>query len=81
MNTLQMQSLKCEGMLFYFTKEKSLDCFIQDDMYNLLIKIKIKHEIEKGKFIIAKVKEKLSKLVSIAEVNRIFMLNNKTICD
>ena len=39
---------------------------------NLLRKIKIKNEIEKGNLIITKVKEKLSKLVSIAEVNRVF---------
>lgn len=55
--------------------------FIQDDMHNLLIKTKLKNEIEKGKLIEAEVKEKLGELVSMAEVNRVFYAKAKAVRD
>ena len=55
--------------------------FVQDDMHNLLIKTKLKNEIEKGKLIEAEVKEKLGELVSMAEVNRVFYAKAKAVRD
>ena len=55
--------------------------FIQDDMHNLLIKTKLKNEIEKGKLIEAEVKEKLGELVSMTEVNRVFYAKAKAVRD
>ena len=55
--------------------------FVQDDMHNLLVKTKLKNEIEKGKLIEAEVKEKLGELVSMAEVNRVFYAKAKAVRD
>lgn len=51
--------------------------FVQDDMHNLLVKTKLKNEIEKGKLIEAEVKEKLGELVSVSEVKRVFLCKSK----
>ena len=50
-------------------------------MTHLLIKTKLKNEIEKGKLIEAEVKEKLAELVSMAEVNRVFYAKAKAVRD
>ncbi|MBR1734631.1 MAG: hypothetical protein IJ730_04185 [Alphaproteobacteria bacterium] len=53
--------------------------FVQDDMHNLLVKTKLKNEIEKGKLIEAEVKERLGELISVSEVKRVFYAKAKAV--
>ncbi len=55
--------------------------FVRDDMHDLLVKTKLKNEIEKGKLIEAEVKEKLGELISMVEVNRVFYAKAKAVRD
>ncbi len=53
--------------------------FVRDDMHNLLVKTKLKNEIEKGKLIEAEVKEKLGELISVSEVKKVFYAKAKAV--
>lgn len=53
--------------------------FVRDDMHDLLVKTKLKNEIEKGKLIEAEVKEKLGELISVSEVKRVFYAKAKAV--
>ena len=55
--------------------------FVRDDMHNLLMKTKLKNEIEKGKLIEAEVKEKLGELISVNEVKKVFYAKAKAVRD
>ena len=50
-------------------------------MHNLLMKTKLKNEIEKGKLIEAEVKEKLGELISVTEVKKVFYAKAKAVRD
>lgn len=55
--------------------------FVQDDMHSLLIKTKLKNEIEKGKLIEAEVKERLGELISVSDVKKVFYAKAKAVRD
>ena len=55
--------------------------FVRDDMHDLLVKTKLKNEIEKGKLIEAEVKEKMGELISMSEVKKVFYAKAKAVRD
>lgn len=55
--------------------------FVQDDIHKLLVKTKLKNEIEKGKLLEARVKAETGELVPIDEVRNIFYAKGRIVRD
>ena len=55
--------------------------FVQDDIHKLLVKTKLKNEIEKGKLLEARVKAETGELVPIDEVRSTFYAKGRIVRD
>jgi len=55
--------------------------FVQDDIHKLLVKTKLKNEIEKGKLLEARVKAETGELVSVEEVRNTFYAKGRIVRD
>lgn len=55
--------------------------FVQDDIHKLLIKTKLKNEIERGKLLEARVKAETGELVPLEEVRNIFFSKARVVRD
>ena len=55
--------------------------FVQDDIHKLLVKTKLKNEIEKGKLLEARVKAETGELVPIEEVRSTFYAKGRIVRD
>ena len=55
--------------------------FVQDDIHKLLVKTKLKNEIEKGKLLEARVKAETGELVHIDEVRSTFYAKGRIVRD
>ena len=55
--------------------------FVHDDIHKLLVKTKLKNEIEKGKLLEARVKAETGELVSVEEVRNTFYAKGRIVRD
>lgn len=55
--------------------------FVQDDVHKLLVKTKLKNEIEKGKLLEARVKAETGELVRVEEVRSAFFAKGRIVRD